>query len=108
MADQVLYRIVRTDPPTSADFLSNQARGLAPRRAELRDRALWSGLSVYDRQDAARAIALRFPKLGSYIATLQVSDDSTIRYRKTLGENHYTIWGEPAVLLASVVEVAPV
>src|SRR5438045_267250 len=103
-APQTVYRVVRSDPPTEADFLSRQALGLpAPVASHL-----WDGVSVDDRVLAAERKARRFAQLGRYIATLRLPEDGSIRIEKTLANrNHYTLWGDPVTLLECVVELVP-
>ena len=107
-AAQVLYRIVQTDPPTFTDFLSNAAQGLEPRGAALRQPELWSGLSMFGSVELAYARARRFPRLGQYVATVRILDEESVVSRQTLGEGHYTVWGEPKALLGAVIKVEPV
>lgn len=105
---RVLYRIVLTNPPTVADFLSNGAQGLQPRGVALRQPELWSGLLMFDTLERSRAQARRFPGLGQYIAAIRIPVDAAITARKTLGEGHYTVWGDPETLLAAVSDLCPV
>jgi hypothetical protein len=59
-ATRLFCRIVRTDPPTEADFLPYEALGGAPPDDPYL-RRLWQGLSVYDTETRARNRALRQP-----------------------------------------------
>jgi len=102
------YRVVVTDPPTEADFLSDRARGKPPPRTPELLR-LWDGLSVMDTEEGAREIARNFPANGAFIAALAIPNNSPIRYERTLRRpGHYTIWGEAAALLDRVEWVTPV
>ena len=107
---RVLYRIVKTNPPTLDDFTSNAARGKLLRNPtpELLDR--WSGLSAYDGEELARRRALwaihQGRSLGQFIAILEV--EPMVRAEQTFDRGHYTLWGEPAALLACVRWVVPV
>lgn len=103
------YRIVKTAPPTVRDFTSNRALGKPPRGPERDDPTIWSGLSMYGDEGTARAQARRIPRLGAFLARLDVPHDGPIRCRQT-GSNpaHYTVWGEPDDLLSVVVAVLPV
>jgi hypothetical protein len=85
-----LYRIVRTDPPTLEDFLSNAARGrpLPDNPADVR---VWDGLSVYSTEAQARRKRRTSPVLGQFIATLEVPADGSIRFERTRGAGHFTI-----------------
>ncbi|MGH2588496.1 MAG: hypothetical protein ACRDJE_26540 [Dehalococcoidia bacterium] len=101
------YRIVKTNPPTVTDFLTDrQARRRPPPLEVLR---LWDGRSVFDSEAIARDVALRFPVIGSYIAALDIAEDGTIVAERTLRRpGHYTLWGDTAAILARVVAVVPV
>jgi len=114
---QRLYRIVRTDPPSRDDFLSNWvvrerdiAAGRRPRSVPADGEALhmWSGISTYDSVAAAREQARRY-RLGGFIATLEIPPGIGIRVEQTSRRaDHYTLWGEPGTLLATVAEIQPV
>lgn len=104
--DRVLYRIVKTNPPTVADFTSNQALHRGPRRITAEVLRLWDGISTHDSPQQSRQMAGLFPLLGSYIAELRIPAGAPVRCERTLtSEGHYTLWGEPLVLLACVVSV---
>ncbi len=57
----IFYRIVKTDPPTVADFLSQKALGHPLRRDTPEHRRSWEWVSVYDTVEAAQQTAVRFP-----------------------------------------------
>lgn len=99
----LLWRTVRTDPPTEADFLSHKARGL-PRRGATEDQ--WDGVSTFDTRAVAADLARKFGH-GEYLARLELDPAGPIRWARTRGEGHYTLWGTPAELLARVAEVVP-
>jgi hypothetical protein len=103
VAGITLYRTVRANPPTEADFLSHKARGL-PRRGGAVEQ--WEGVSTFDNPTIAADMARRFNR-GMYLARLNLDSSGPIRWAKTRGEGHYTIWGTPAELLACVSEVVP-
>lgn len=106
---RTFYRIVLTNPPTEADFLSNQAKGLPLRHDTEEARRLWDGISAFDTEARARRMALRYPQQGGFVAELRISASGAIRFeRSTATRGHYTLWGEPADLLASVVAIVPV
>jgi hypothetical protein len=103
------YRIVRTDPPTASDFLSDKARRVPPRNDEPLTLHVWDGISVYWTFAQARRKARDYPFLGGFIAEVRVDIDvPPLRVEKTFGRGHYTLWGAPSVLLRSVVSVTPV
>jgi hypothetical protein len=105
---RLFYRIVQTNPPTLIDFTSNLALGRkVPDDPEIA--ALWDGLSVQSTLAQARRRRTTSPMLGSYIATIRVPTDGSVRYARTLSaDGHHTIWGDPALLLAMVLSVLPV
>jgi hypothetical protein len=105
----LLYRIVLTDPPSIADFVSEASRGVE-RRVRPEYARLRSGVSVFDTEDRARQRATKWPWLGGHIAELDLPEDGgPIRYERTThSRGHYTIWGQPAALAGRVVRVVPV
>jgi hypothetical protein len=107
---RTVYRIVRTDPPTLADFTSNATKGLPVRDDAPEARRLWDGLSVYATEAQARNKARQFPYLGRYVARLDIPQGTPIRIERTIphSRGHHTLWGEPALLLRAVVAVVTV
>ena len=101
----ILYRIVETNPPTSWDFTSNEARGRPLHHPTPEKRRLWAGLSMFANEDRARRNARKFPALGSYIARLMIPDSESVQVERTLGPGHYTVWGTPSYVLTFVAEV---
>jgi hypothetical protein len=59
-----------------------------------------------ERQALNRARDL--PRLGTFVARLDVPADAAITWEKTLGRGHYTIWGDAEQLLGCVGAVVPV
>lgn len=51
---------------------------------------------------------MRFPRLGGYVARLEIPDGSPIEIHKTLGPGHYTLIADPEALIEFLVEVEPV
>ena len=106
---RTFYRLVKSDPPTPADFLSHYARGWEPRRKDPVTLDRWRGVSVYETEEQARAIAQKFPQLGRHIAMLEIPEGGPIRLQRTgREEGHHTLWAEPVDLLARVVSVVSV
>jgi hypothetical protein len=105
----LLYRIVLTNPPSMADFVSEASRGVE-RRVRPGYERLRSGVSIFDSEDRARQRATRWPWLGGYIAELDLPDDGgPIRYERTTdSRGHYTAWGRPEDLVGRVVRVVRV
>jgi hypothetical protein len=103
------YRVVGTSPPTRQDFLSAQALG-RPLRANASEehQRIFDGLSVSSTIEGARYTIERFPRLGAFIAMLDVPDDGRFRIEQTtLTVAHYTIWGDTVALLEFVTAVLP-
>jgi hypothetical protein len=99
---------VLTDPPTVDDFLSNKAKGRAPRSDDPAVIHLWDGLSVFATLAQARRKARGAPYLGPYVAALSIPEGASARFERTRGPGHYTLWAEASDLLAWVVSVVRV
>src|SRR5438105_1823790 len=107
-----LYRVVRTNPPAEEDFLSNwelRERAIAAERAPRpipntsEELHMWSGISTYTNAARARKQAQRYSWLGGFITPLRIRPGQDIRVEQTTHRrDHYTLWGTPAVLLATV------
>jgi hypothetical protein len=109
VAYRVFHRTVATNPPTLGAFLSNKAKGLPPRAAEVDDPSLWDGISVMDTLERALKRARQFPMHGTFVAELTISPDAPIRATRTLKTpGHYTLHASPQVLLNCVTQVFPV
>jgi len=102
------FRIVRTNPATAQDFLSDKARGIPPRNDEPLTLHVWDGISVYRTFGQAARKARDYPFLGSYIAEVDITGRADVRVEKTFGRGHHTVWGTPDVLLACVVSIVSV
>ena len=101
------YRVVKANPPGIRDFLSGKILDRTP-PADPNLLPLWDGISVFDTEDRARQRALRVPSLGEYIAAMEIPDDGSIRYERSLNRpGHYTLWADADALLALVVSVVP-
>jgi hypothetical protein len=46
--------------------------------------------------------------MGSYIAEIAIRAGSRITYQQTYRRDHFTVWSDPDICLASVVAVYPV
>lgn len=107
----VYYRIVHSPTPTTGDFTSNAAAGLALRPPDTpARRRLWKGLSVYTSMRAAEASAARAGwRNGRYLAEIVVGESDPVLVEKTLRDPaHYTVWGSPETLLALTQRVIPI
>ena len=94
------YRLVRTNPPTVWDMLSQAARRQpSPRHDDAFVRE-WQGLSVFDTYQAAKELGLRFRwRHGQYIAILQVPDEAPISYRGPDRRGHWLLYGVDGSML---------
>jgi len=106
---RTFYRIIVAETPTRDDFLSHAAKRKPCYSKDPRVRRSWDAVSVFETEDQARRKATEFPRLGAYIAELEVPDVGPIIYERTFETpGHYDLRGEPDQLLACVVRVAPV
>lgn len=106
---RTFYRIVRSNPPSLIDFMSDEMKGLPPRNDDPETLRLWTGLSVYVTRNQARNKARTYPWLGGFIARLEIPEAGTARWeRTTTSRGHYTLWGAPPDVLKCVVSVEPV
>jgi hypothetical protein len=104
-----VYRIAKTNPPAESDFHSYRAMGRRLIRDTPELRRSREGVSVYDTIEAARATAMQYPRIGSFIAELEISEHSDVRFGQTLDDrHHFDLWGEPADRVAAVLHVHPV
>jgi len=80
---RVFYRVVRTNPPSLVDFMSNEALGRRPRRAmSERDRDRWRGVSHFDSPQLASFTARASPWLGPFVATVVLRPWASIRWQE--------------------------
>ena len=113
VAGRTLYRIVKTNPPTRRDFLSNQARRGDP-KPDLPPavRRLWDGISVHETELPSRRQAQETPWTGGFIAELRISEQTTapVHWERTIlgNEGHHTLWGNLDELLSLVTRVVSV
>ncbi len=106
-----LYRLVHSAPPSVNDFLSARdlyLRHPMGRRSPPSDPRLfriWDGISMSARPEHAAMLRERFPRLGSFIA---VMDLLVVRFRverSTDTPGHLTVWGDADEFLRYVREV---
>lgn len=60
---------------------------------------------MWESEQLARELAIRFPETGAYIATLEVPGN--VRQERT-GNGHWTVWAPAAQMHRWVVRVVPV
>lgn len=102
-----VHRIVRgrSGPATLSSLRSHYERDLPPRGYERRLAVIHMGLSVFSSQDAARAMALRWPKIGRFLAEMQLEPGSGFCLADTGRPGHSTLWGRPLQLRDSIVDI---
>jgi hypothetical protein len=88
------------------DFLSQEAQG-RPRPNRLEHLELYDGISVYDSEAGGQRQVHRYwPRLGRFLARLNIPEGGNVEWRRTLGRGHYTLWADAEHLLALVAFVA--
>jgi hypothetical protein len=100
------YRVVRNSPPTLRDFSSNEALGKQPRNPTPDLLRRWGAISVLGTMALAQRYARLFPRLGSYVAEIDLPDELILRLeedQETAG--HYELWAAPQDCLARVTHV---
>ena len=95
------------NPPDRDDFLSHAALGYRfadPKRARQAE-----GISVFATRTQARCQAKQNPILGGWFSELSVDPTRGVRVERTEGRpGHHTVWGDPDLLLGSVLRAVPV
>ena len=106
----ILYRVAKSNPARTTDFLSGCLLAQPPQGDSLEYLLLWLGTSVWATEAQARNKARRWPRLGRYIAVLDVPDRPTIVVHRTIpgSRGHHTIWTTATQLANSVVRTIPV
>jgi hypothetical protein len=77
---RAFFRLVRENPPTVRDFLSNAAQGRTLGSLDAALQRRWEGISVFDTLERARQHARRRPDLGRFIAELWVTEGMAVSY----------------------------
>jgi hypothetical protein len=105
---RTFWRIVKGNPPAIDDFKSHAALGRQPRIPTPELLAAWDKLSVYEEQEQALAWAVRLPRLGNYIARLEVPDDVPAERTNPRNPGHYSLTAPAEILCQCVTEVIAV
>lgn len=93
-ADGIVFRIVKTDPPSSHDFLSHTELG-----RRVKASCVACGISVFRKIEDAEHCAEMYPKLGNLIAKGELSPatgKTTVPAAK--GASHITWWAYDGVI----------
>jgi hypothetical protein len=102
-----VFRIVRSDTYSSVrdSMRSNYELGRVPRGVEVSWPVVQMGISVFLTSTAAREVARKFPKLGTYIAELALAPGQGFNVAETGQPLHLTTWADPVKLRDAVVDV---
>lgn len=106
----IVYRIVKTNPPTAVDYLTYEQLG---RPVDINDeeaRRMSRGLSVYLSLAVARKRGKGLPWKGNaFIAEYVLPDDDRIIVEQTGSRgSHYTVWYEAWMLQEALSRVVPI
>ena len=95
------------DPAFLNSLRSHYELSKEPRRVERRWTVMHMGISAYWTSERASETALTWPKLGDYIARLQLHPSMGFNYAHTGHAGHLTLWGDPVKLcdVATDVEI---
>jgi hypothetical protein len=107
----ICWRIVRSDNPGDPVFLnslrSHHELSQEPRHVERSSRLIHLGISAYVERRVATDTAIRFPKIGAWVAQLRLGHGYGFNYAQTGHRHHLTIWGDPIKLADSLVDIKP-
>ncbi len=107
MAMTVIYRIIRGAQPSREDFLSDEESGKLPRDETREKLRRHRGFSIWLTERNARAIARRFPQLGSHIVEVRLPSGALLEpFDRT--PDHNTAYGDSDDFLGQVVRVVSV
>jgi hypothetical protein len=98
------YRITKSNPPTVEDFKSHAELGLS-KPPDLPQRR-WEGVSMWNDIERATALALRRPKLGTFIAEVELPD--SVERAPEGSPGHFEVYGSAIDLHSRVVQTQPV
>jgi hypothetical protein len=102
-----VFRIVRSDTYSSVldSMCSNHERGRLPREVDVSWPVVQMGVSAFLSHEAARQVALKFPKLGGYLAELALAPGRGFNVAETGQPLHLTVWADPVKLRDAIVDV---
>jgi hypothetical protein len=107
-----VFRIVRSDIPEDPVFInsfrSNYELEKDPRGVERSSAVIHVGISTYLEQEIAVGTALRFEKLGDFVARVELRPGNGFNLAHTGHPKHLTIWGDPRKLSEAVVDIRPI
>jgi hypothetical protein len=69
---------------------------------------LHSGVSVYELREDARSVAQTLPKIGGWLAELDLRADDLVTFARCGHGSQLTVWAPPQVLLDAVISLSSV
>lgn len=110
LEDVELFRVVNVAQPHHPglvlDLISNYERQMRPRRIERYVAIVHMAISTFTSFDAARALAGRFPDIGTHVARLRLPGGVGFCIDVPARGTHRSLWGSPVQIAACVVDVA--
>jgi hypothetical protein len=108
---RTLFHVVRSPSPMPDDFRSWLSQGrIPPQRDDAETLRIAAGVSCFETFEQAQQMALRFRRMGRFVAEIFIPDDGcaieVARTNPTPG--HHTVWASPAYLVSRIVSVTPV
>jgi hypothetical protein len=94
--DDVLFRLLRNDPPKERDFVSTVVKGLPAFRSQSSSFLIYTGISLFDSPEGASARA----KGRSYLGEVRLKEGLGFYVAKTMSDGHFTVWGDSSALLS--------
>lgn len=102
-----VFRVLKGAEAVRDDFRSDLARGKRPRDTSSDALTRHHGFSVWRTERQARTVASRFPKLGPYIAEVELPPGATLLPFRD-APDHLTAFGEADAFVQAVVQITPV
>ena len=108
----VVHRIVRF-PDSNAEeyadsFKSHAELGLPPTGIEQAHPLIYTGISAYRSQTAAKRTARAYPAIGQYVAKLRITAIDDVRFYRWGHATHLTLWGDPLKLASTTIDIVPI
>lgn len=104
VAGEVVFRVISSEAPSPADFLSDEEAGHGQNLPRHQNMAIYRGFSVRKTLNQAQSLARSLGK--SYVAEVELSPhdaDAIARTFKPRG--HHTVWAQPHLIAARVTRV---
>jgi hypothetical protein len=95
---RVLFYLVTSESLSEEDWRSHYEKSERPRKYEIRNALEHMGLSMWDSPEPLLGLAERWPKLGRFVANVELVGERGVWFAETGPEGHCTVWGRPADL----------